>query len=163
MSLFIFIVFLGACMAAASTGAMFSPGPWYDRLDKPAWTPPNWLFPLAWTVLYLAIAYAAWRVAVSGAEVTALALALWALQISLNTLWTPVFFGLQRIFGGLVVLGALWGAVLLTTAAFWAADWLAGLLFVPYLIWVSYAGALNYDIWKRNGSEAEGAAAAGGN
>ncbi len=151
MSLLIFIAFLGACMAAAATGAMFGPGRWYEELDKPTWTPPNWLFPVAWTVLYLAIAVAAWRVALSGSEVLALGLALWALQIALNTLWTPVFFGLQQLFGGLVVLAALWLSVLLTTAAFLAADWLAGLLFIPYLAWVSFAGALNYDIWRRNG------------
>ena len=155
MSLVIFLAFLGACMAAATTGSMFGPGDWYDRLDKPSWTPPNWLFPIAWTVLYLAMAYAAWRVAVSGSDVLALGLAFWALQIALNTLWTPVFFGKRQIFHALIVIGAMWVAVLLTTAAFLAADLIAGLLFVPYLIWVSYAAALNYDIWRRNGAMLE--------
>ncbi|MFP4147379.1 MAG: tryptophan-rich sensory protein TspO [Halorhodospira sp.] len=164
MSLLTFLAFLGACMAAATTGAMFGPGQWYDKLDKPSWTPPNWLFPLAWTVLYIAIAVAAWRVAVSGAntQIVTLGLALWSLQIALNTLWTPVFFGLQRIFGGLLVLGSLWLAVLLTTAGFLTVDWLAGLLFAFYLLWVSFAGALNYNIWRRNRKEAEAVTEHGG-
>lgn len=148
MDWLLFLTFFAACVAAGSTGSMFPPGDWYERLDKPAWTPPNWLFPVAWTFLYIAIAVAAARVAALPG--TGLAVAFWALQIALNTLWTPVFFGLRRIGGGMVVLVGLWIAVAGTTALFYQVDTLAGLLFAPYLVWVSYAGALNFSIWRRN-------------
>ncbi len=147
----------GAAMAAASTGAAFPPGEWYKTLSKPTWTPPNWLFPLAWTFLYIAMVYAAWRVA--GTEAAGPALAFWACQITLNALWSPVFFGLRRIGAALFVIGPLWGAVLVTMLLFFSADLLAGVLLVPYLIWVSYAAALNFDIWRRNrGTPTSGAA-----
>ena len=149
------IGFAVAVMAAGATGAMFPPGPWYDTLEKPSWTPPNWLFPLAWTALYAAMVYAAWRVskveiALAGPSVVAPALAMWAAQITLNALWTPVFFGLRKIGAALAVLAALWVAVLVTLGLFLRADTLAGLLLVPYLIWVSYAAALNFTIWRTN-------------
>jgi translocator protein len=144
----LFFTYLAACGAAAATGAMFQPGEWYRGLNKPSWTPPDWLFPVAWTTLYLCMSWAAMRVA--GLPGTGQALALWSVQIALNTLWTPVFFGLQRMGAGLVVLVCLWLAVLATTVAFWGHDGVAGLLMVPYLVWVSVAGALNYSVWSLN-------------
>jgi tryptophan-rich sensory protein len=144
----IFAIFLAACFAAGSTGGLFPPGDWYARLKKPWWTPPNWLFPVAWTILYLCMATAGARVAMSPDN--ALAMALWALQIALNGLWTPVFFGLRRMGLGLVVLGALWLSVAATLVALWQVDTLAGLLFVPYLVWVSVAGALNLSVLRLN-------------
>ena len=143
-----FSIFLAACFAAGTTGAMFPPGDWYDDLNKPSWTPPNFLFPLAWTTLYLCMAYAGARVAISAEN--GLALALWSLQIALNTLWTPVFFGLQRIKAGMVVLVLLWIAVAASMIALWQVDWIAGALFVPYLAWVSTAAALNYSVMRLN-------------
>ncbi len=144
----VFILFIGACGAAAATGSMFPPGQWYNALVKPPWTPPNWLFPVVWTMLYIASAVAATRVAVLDGN--AHAMGFWALQIALNTLWTPVFFGLHRIRGGLVVLVFLWLAVLGSMITFFAADTIAGLLMLPYLIWVSIAGALNVAVWRLN-------------
>lgn len=144
----LFLIFLAACFAAGATGALFPPGPWYDRLHKPRWTPPNWLFPVAWTTLYLAMSYAAALVALS--ENNGLGLALWGLQIALNTLWTPVFFGLRRLKHGLYVLVALWVSVAATMVVFFNVAPLAGWLFMPYLAWVSVAGALNYAVWKLN-------------
>ena len=147
----LFVIFLGACCAAAATGSMFPPGAWYDRLSKPAWTPPNWLFPLAWTALYLILAFTAARVA--PLEGAAYPMAFWALQIALNTLWTPVFFGLRRLRAALVVIGGLWLAVVGALVSFWMVDPLSGWLLVPYLVWVSYAGALNAAILMRNRRE----------
>ena len=144
----LFLIFLAACFAAGATGALFPPGPWYDRLHKPRWTPPNWLFPVAWTTLYLAMSYAAALVALS--ENNGLGLALWGLQIALNTLWTPVFFGLRRLKQGLYVLVALWVSVAATMVVFFNVAPLAGWLFMPYLAWVSVAGARNYAVWKLN-------------
>jgi len=146
----VFAVYFAACCAAATTGAIFPPGEWYDDLEKPSWTPPNWLFPIAWTVLYLIIAFTAARV--SMLEGAALATAFWALQLGLNAIWTPVFFGLRNIGGALVVVVALWVAVLAMLVSFYQLDPLSGLLLIPYLIWVSYAAALNADIYRRSRS-----------
>lgn len=144
----LFLTYLAACGAAAATGAMFQPGEWYRGLSKPRWTPPDWLFPVAWTVLYLSMSAAAARVAML--PDTGQALALWSVQIALNTLWTPVFFGLRRIGAGLVIIFLLWLAVAATMLAFWQYDWIAGALFVPYLVWVTVAGMLNRSVWYRN-------------
>ncbi|WP_084860658.1 tryptophan-rich sensory protein TspO [Salibaculum halophilum] len=143
-----FLIFFAACFAAGSTGGLFPPGRWYEELDKPPWTPPNWLFPVAWTTLYICMATAGARAAVSPDN--GLAMALWSLQIALNGLWTPVFFGLGRMRLGLIVLCALWGAVAATMLALWQVDTLAGVLFLPYLAWVSVAGALNFSVLQRN-------------
>ncbi|MBY4894123.1 tryptophan-rich sensory protein [Rhodobacteraceae bacterium N5(2021)] len=148
----VFPLFLGACGAAAATGAMFSPGQWYRDLSKPIWTPPDWLFPLAWTVLYICSAIAATRVAVLGDS--AHAMGFWAFQIALNTLWTPVFFGLERIRAGALVLSFLWISVAGCMVTFFMADTLAGLLIVPYLVWVTIAGALNLSVWRLNPEKA---------
>lgn len=144
----LFIIFLGACCAAAASGSMFPPGRWYDGLSKPSWTPPNWLFPIAWTALYISLAVVGARVA--PLEGSAYAMAFWALQIAFNTLWTPVFFGLKRLKGGLVVLVGLWVAVAGTLVTVWPLDTVSGLLILPYLVWVSFAAALNVSIVLRN-------------
>lgn len=146
----LFLTYLAACGAAAATGAMFQPGEWYRGLSKPRWTPPDWLFPVAWTVLYLSMSAAAARVAMI--DGTGQALALWSVQIALNTLWTPVFFGLRRMGAGLVIISLLWLAVAATMVAFWRHDAIAGLLFLPYLVWVTVAGMLNRAVWVRNRS-----------
>ncbi|MDO8882221.1 MAG: TspO/MBR family protein [Pseudotabrizicola sp.] len=148
----LFFTYLAACGAAAATGAMFQPGAWYQGLSKPWWTPKDWMFPVAWTILYISMSVAAMRVAMlAGADDrTGQALAFWAVQIALNTLWTPVFFGLRRIRAGLVVLSLLWVAVAATLAAFWQIDSAAGYLIAPYLLWVTIAGALNASVYLRN-------------
>ena len=143
-----FTIFLAACMAAGATGGLFPPGPWYRALKKPGWTPPDWVFPVTWTTLYLCMSTAGARVAM--APDGQLALALWSLQIALNGLWTPVFFGLRKIRLGMAVLVALWASVALTVGALWSVDWIAGALFLPYLLWVTIAGALNASVWRLN-------------
>lgn len=148
MFILAFAIFAAACAAAGATGAMFPPGAWYDRLQKPRWTPPSWMFPVAWTTLYICMS-AAGALAVTTGE-SGFALALWGLQIALNTLWTPVFFGLRRIRAGMVVLVALWLAVAASTLALWAVTPLAGLLFLPYLAWVTVAAALNWSVLRLN-------------
>ena len=148
MTYILFTVFLLACFAAGATGALFPTGSWYEGLKKPGWTPPNWLFPVAWSTLYFLMAFAAARVAMmSGAG---LALALWALQIALNTLWTPVFFGLRRLRAGMVILSLLWVSVVACTVALWQLDRIAGLMFVPYVAWASVAAALNLSVLRLN-------------
>lgn len=148
MDWLVFLILFAACAGAGATGALFPPGAWYETLEKPDWTPPNWLFPVAWTSIYVLMSFAGARVA--GQDGAGLALAFWALQISLNALWTPVFFGLRRLKGALIVIGALWGAVAGATITHWAVDWLAGLAFVPYLLWVTVAAALNASVARLN-------------
>lgn len=146
--------FAVACGAAAATGAFFMPGAWYEALDKPRWTPPNWVFPAAWTVLYVLIAWAAARIAGSGHPLTGTALAVFSAQIALNGLWSPVFFGLRRPGTAFGVLAALWVAVAAMVGLYLAIDPVAGLMMLPYLLWVTIAGALNLSVWRRNPAEA---------
>jgi benzodiazapine receptor len=148
----LFFLFLAGCMAAATTGAMFEPGEWYDGLKKPSWTPPKWLFPVAWTTLYLFMSFAAMRVA--QLDDNAHAMAFYALQLALNTLWTPIFFGLRRMKAGMIVIACLWLAVFGTMITFMRLDWIAGALFVPYIAWVTAASALNWSVWRLNPQEA---------
>lgn len=144
----LFATFLTACAAAATTGAMFEPADWYKNLNKPRWTPPGFVFPLAWTTLYLLMSYAAMRVALIPGS--GQALALWAAQIAFNTLWTPIFFGLHRMRAAMIVMVGLWLSVAATALAFYQVDPLSGLLLAPYVLWVSIAGALNFSVMRRN-------------
>lgn len=145
------LVFIVANCAAAATGALFRPGPWYERLRKPSWTPPNWLFGPAWSILYAASAvagYIMWQSAGPG-EAT-VPVILYALQLLLNGLWSAIFFGMRRpdlAFGELI---ALWLAILATIVAFWTVRVDAALLLIPYLAWVTFAGALNLAVWRLN-------------
>ena len=141
------------CFAVAGAGGFATAEgvrTWYPTLDKPPWTPPNWLFGPVWTVLYAAMAVAAWNVW-RQAEPARGALGLWALQLVLNAGWSPLFFGLQRLDLALVDIAALWLAIAATIAAFWTHSRLSAGLLVPYLVWVSYAGALNFRLWQLNG------------
>jgi tryptophan-rich sensory protein len=146
-------VLLAACGSAAATGALFKPGSWYKGLTKPAWTPPDWLFPVAWTALYIAIAVAAWRFAATGHGLVPLGLALWAWQLALNALWSPVFFGLRRLRTGMVVMSLLWLVIAAGILVFARVDAVSAWLLVPYWLWISYAAALNLVIWRRNPGE----------
>ncbi len=148
MDYLLFAIFLAATFGAGATGAMFPTGDWYKALNKPSWTPPNWVFPVMWTSIYLLIAFAGARVA--GQPGSQYAMAFWAAQIAFNALWTPIFFGLRRLWGALPVMLALWVSVLGATIAHWQVDLWAGLAFVPYLIWVSVAGALNLTVARMN-------------
>ena len=143
-----FLLFLAASAAAAATGIIFKPGAWYEGLTRPGFTPPNWVFPVAWSYLYVSVAYAAARVA--GYDGAQMALALFAVQIALNTLWTPVFFGAHRLGFGMLVLSLLWVAVAAMMVTFFRVDLIAGLLVIPYIVWLSLAGALNWRVWRDN-------------
>lgn len=144
----LFIIFLAASGAAASTGTIFPPGPWYESLTKPTWTPKRWMFPVVWTALYLLSAIAAARVAAEPGS--GLALAFWAMQIAFNTLWTPVFFGAHRMGAAMVVMVGLWIAIAGMLITFWPLDLLAGLLVLPYLAWVTLAATLNFWLLRHN-------------
>ncbi len=121
---------------------------WYPSINKPSWTPPSWLFGPVWTLLYLTMAVAAWlvwRQAGWGG-----ALVMFGVQLLLNALWSPLFFGWQQIGWAFVDIVALWLAILATTILFWQVVPAAGILFLPYLAWVSFATALNFALWRLN-------------
>ncbi|KGS15054.1 MULTISPECIES: tryptophan-rich sensory protein TspO [Pseudomonas syringae group] len=143
-----FYIFLLACCAAAATGIIFKPGAWYESLKKPAFTPPNWAFPVAWTTIYLLLAWAGYRLTlIPGSETV---LALWAAQIALNTLWTPVFFGANRLVAAMVILVLLWIVVATMIVMALQLDIVTGLILFPYLVWLSVAAALNFSILRHN-------------
>ena len=154
------------CYAVAALGAV-STAPsiptWYAALAKPSFNPPNTLFAPVWTALYGLMAIAAWLVwripkdnphtsyRQSGRQSGRRSgLALFAVQLLLNALWTPVFFHFHQLLPALVIIACLDIAILLTTLRFWKVDRVAALLMLPYLAWVSFATALNYQIYRLN-------------
>ena len=142
------LVLLVLVFAVATAAALFTApkiATWYAALAKPAFTPPAWAFAPVWLVLYVLMAVAAWRVWTVPAEPSAVraALALFAAQLALNALWSPVFFGLQKPVSALLVIVALTGMVAVTLRRFYLIDALAGLMLVPYLAWVLFATVLN--------------------
>ena len=143
-----FYIFLLACCAAAATGIIFKPGAWYESLRKPRFTPPNWAFPVAWTTIYLLLAWAGYRLTLLPGSETVLAL--WAAQIALNTLWTPVFFGANRIGVAMVILTLLWIVVAIMVVMALRLNIVTGLILFPYLLWLSVAAALNFSILRHN-------------
>lgn len=144
------LVFLALVAAAALVGTQFGPGPWYLALQKPSWTPPNWLFAPVWTLLYGAIAVAGWLVWHSKAISVTKPILLWLLQLIFNGLWSWLFFGLRRPDLALIDIIAL----LVTIGCFIASanpiSRVAAWLFVPYALWVGFATALNFAIWQLN-------------
>jgi tryptophan-rich sensory protein len=142
------IIFLVIVLAAASSGAMFKPGEWYENLRKPSWTPPKWAFPVVWTILYVMIGYAGWLIwSLSG---WSLAMALWTVQIVANALWSYFFFGLRRMDIALIDVSVLWLSVASFILAAWSVAPLASALFVPYLAWVTAAAMLNNSVRRLN-------------
>ena len=146
-------VCLGCTFAAAALGAIASvdAGDFYATLSRPDWAPPAWLFGPVWTTLYLAMALAAWLVWRAGRlPAVRMALALYLVQLVFNALWSWLFFGWKL--GGLAFaeILLLWLLILATLVAFWRVRPLAGLLLVPYLLWVSFAVVLNYSVWQLN-------------
>ncbi len=140
--------FLAAISGAvtARTAAAF-----YAQLDKPRWAPPAWAFGPAWSVLYCLMATAAWTIwrdfGFSGAR---LALTLYVVQLGLNALWSYLFFVRHSGRWSTYEAAMLWLGVASTMVAFWRLHPSAGILFVPYLAWVSIATALAASVWRRN-------------
>ena len=125
-------------LAVASTGAMFKPGGWYEALAKPDWTPPNWLFPIAWALLYLTIACAGWLVwRAVGFGAAGIAFLFYFTQLALNAAWSWLFFGLHRMDLALVEITILWITVLANIVAFYLIRPGAAFLLIPYLMWLT--------------------------
>ena len=129
-------------------GATNLPGEWYAGLAKPGFVPPNWAFPIAWTILYVMIAIAGWRT--YRREPRGKAMLAWAAQLALNFAWSPVMFTMHQIGAALVILIGLFVAIVAYIALEMSRDRLAAALFVPYAAWVAFAGVLNAAIWRLN-------------
>jgi tryptophan-rich sensory protein len=139
------------CFAAAAFGGMFMPGEWFASLKKPSWNPPSWVFGPVWTALYSMMAVAAWLVwKRGGCAVQRGPLTLFLVQLALNAAWTPLFFGLQWPGAAFAEIVLLWMAISVTLVAFGRVSYVAAWLLVPYLVWVSFAAALNFTLWRLN-------------
>jgi benzodiazapine receptor len=149
------IVSIVACQCAGIVGSVFTMRAiptWYAALQKPPFTPPEWLFAPAWITLYLLMAISAflvWRTGLENRQ-TRTALIVFLVQLILNALWSIAFFGLESPLYGLIVIIALWITILITTVKFFRISTIAGALLVPYILWVSFATVLNGSILVLN-------------
>lgn len=147
-------VFFLAVIAVSVAGGMITASSipdWYQSLAKPSWTPPNWVFGPAWTILYFLMAIAVWLIWRGRrlAPVQA-ALAAWWVQLALNFFWTLLFFGLRQPLAALVEIAVLWIAILVTIVLFYRVRRSAALLLLPYIAWVGFAASLNAGIVALN-------------
>lgn len=140
---------VGALGGLATASSLES---WYPSLAKPSWTPPSWVFGPAWTVLYLLMGLAAWRVWRLGPADPAVrgALGLFALQLVFNLAWSVLFFGFQRIDLALMEVVVLLALILVTALRFGRLDRISGWLLAPYFLWTTFATTLNASVWWLN-------------
>ena len=142
------VILLGGLSARVSGST--EENPWFAALVQSPAQPPGIVFPIAWSILYALIAVAAALVFATRAQGRGVALGLFVVQLALNLCWSPLFFREHRIAESLVLLGAIWLAAVATTFAFGRINRVAAWLMVPYLVWLSFAAALNYDVWRLN-------------
>jgi len=144
LALFIVLVLGGGTLI----GFMTLPGAWYAGLAKPWFNPPNWIFGPVWTLLYILVAVAGWRTWERMPR--SAAMTVWFVQLALNFVWSPVFFGAHKVGAALVVIVMLLAAILAFIVIIWSRDRTAALLFTPYAAWVAFATLLNAAIWTLN-------------
>jgi tryptophan-rich sensory protein len=148
-------IFILVSEAAGIIGAIFTTdavATWYPTLTKPSFNPPNWLFGPVWTTLYALMGVAAfliWRHGWSAPGVK-IALALFAAQLILNSLWSIIFFGMHALLPAFIEIIFLWVLILATIVAFLRVSPGAAGLLVPYILWVSFASLLNFSLWRLN-------------
>lgn len=143
------VLFILAVLGVGSLiGYATAPGEWYASLDKPPFNPPNWLFGPVWSILYVMIAVAGWRI--FERESAGVLMKIWVVQMALNFAWTPVFFGAQQTGLALLVIMALLAAIFVFIVRAWSRDRVSALLFLPYAAWVAFATLLNGSIWLLN-------------
>ena len=149
------VISITACELAGVAGSIFTMPAiegWYKTLQKPSFTPPNWLFGPVWIVLFLLMGIAAYLVWDKGWDKIEVRASLYAfcIQLALNVFWSILFFGLESPFFGIVEIFILWGFILLTMLEFYKISKAAGLLLFPYIWWVGYAAVINFFIWRLN-------------
>lgn len=137
--------------AAIGSAASIQAGPFYTQLVRPDWAPPPDIFGPVWTVLYALMGIAAWLVwRVAGFRAARTALSLFLVQLGVNALWSWLFFGWHLGAAAFADIVLLWVLIVATLIAFWRIRPIAGALLIPYLLWVSFASALNYAVWQLN-------------
>lgn len=148
------IISILLAQAAGIIGSFFTAGSvatWYPTLTKPFWNPPSWVFAPVWIVLYLFMGLAAhliWQSRkVRGAK---LALFFYLVQLALNALWSILFFGMQNPELAFFEIMVLFSFIIITTVLFWRINSIAGMLMMPYILWVSFAAFLNFTLWQLN-------------
>lgn len=146
------LLFFACTIVAGSSSAVWSiDAEWYQSLNSPSFKPPGWIFGPVWSLLYLLIATAAYRVMKSEkTKVKSILMGLWALQMVLNTIWTPVFFGGYNLGAALIYIVILWVSILAFVLVARHDDKLTSWIMVPYLLWVSFATLLNGAYWMLN-------------
>lgn len=149
LALFLLATFAAAAIGSAATFQSVST--WYPTLAKPAWNPPGWIFGPVWSVLYVAMSVAGWRVwRIQTGPAARGVLRLYGAQLALNALWSVCFFGLRRPDLALIDIAGLWLLLVVALGRFWRADRIAGGLWAPYVAWVSFASVLNATVWWLN-------------
>lgn len=153
MRVFLLVFWIVLCQAVGFLGARWTAPAipsWYRGLRKPPFNPPAWVFGPVWTLLYLLMAIAAWRVSLAESPLRTAALTLFAAQLALNLLWSWLFFRLHNVRAAFFELAALWLAIAATLGVFSQIDTPAAWLMAPYLAWVTFAAILNAAICKLN-------------
>ena len=144
------VFYIAMPLIVGALSALFTMGTMKDfaLINKPPLSPPAWLFPVAWTILYVLMGIASYLV--SKEKNSDLALLFYTVQLFFNFLWSIIFFNFQNYIFAFVWLVALWILILITTVLFWRLNKTAGLLMIPYLLWVTFAGYLNFAIYLLN-------------
>ena len=150
------VISLAICFGVSGLGAVSVTGDsisnWYSQLQKPNITPPDWVFGPVWTILYLLMGISVFLVWNKGLDYPKVkqSLVFFLIQLALNAIWTPLFFGFHLILPAFIDIIILWFAILVTMLAFKRISLHASILLIPYLIWVGYASILNGSIWYLN-------------
>lgn len=145
------VVSIAAPLAVGALGGLVTDPSWYLELRRPAFAPPGWVFGPVWTFLYACMGTAAWWVwRARGWRGARGALTLYGVQLLLNAVWTPIFFGMRAMGWAMLDISLMLVAIAATLVAFYRIERRAGLLLVPYLLWVSFAAVLNWSLWTMN-------------
>jgi len=155
MFAFKLIFSLVVCQFAGLVGSIFtipSIGNWYAYLEKPVFSPPNWIFAPVWTFLYLMMGISLFLILINNHKVNEVknAVIYFAIQLVLNVLWSIVFFSLHSILGGIIIIVALFVMIFLTTIKFSKIYEIAAIIMIPYLVWVGFASILNISLFFLN-------------
>lgn len=143
------------CELAGITGVFFTTPAiptWYASLVKPSFSPPNWIFGPVWTLLYALMGVAVYRIWRLGTKRKGVRQALmwFFINLTLNALWSPIFFGAQQIAAAFIIISAIWVTIIILIVRYHKLDTVSAYLLVPYLLWVSFATVLNYNLWLLN-------------
>ncbi len=148
------ILFIIICEAVGIAGSFFTAKAiptWYEKLRQPSFRPPNWIFGPVWTFLYALMGLSAYLVYQNQQRPLAkIGLIFFLIQLILNAIWTPLFFGAKKLGWAFFEIVLMWVFIVLSVVSFFMAVPLAGWLMMPYITWVSFASLLNYSIWQLN-------------